>query len=79
MLKTLNVTPLVIAIVAFLSCLTGYYLATPERQLQSVVFVTPTNDTLALDYATPQEVDSLVKAGAEIIVYEQEPIKTEEK
>lgn len=68
MKRSINVSPLAIAIVAFISCLTGYYLATPENQLQSVVFVTQTNDTLALDYATPYEIDSLQSAGAEIIL-----------
>jgi hypothetical protein len=67
MKRSINVSPLAIAIVAFISCLTGYYLATPENQLQSVVFVTQTNDTLALDYATPQEIDSLVQLGVKVI------------
>lgn len=66
-MKKLNVSPLVIAIVAFLSCLIGYYMATPENQLKSIVFVEG-KDTFALDYATPYEIDSLEKNGAEILI-----------
>jgi hypothetical protein len=68
MSNSIKVSPLAIVIIAFLSCLAGYYLATPRNQLQSVVFVTQTNDTLALDYVTPYEIDSLQNAGAEIIL-----------